>query len=78
MARISSDVLEVQVSFLSIIELLIREPLTIVFTLIAMFTISYKLTFFVIIFIPVSGFFISLIGKKPNAYHLESVNRLHL
>jgi len=64
MARISSDVLEVQVSFLSIIELLIREPLTIVFTLIAMFTISYKLTFFVIIFIPVSGFFISLIGKK--------------
>lgn len=64
MARISSDVLEVQVSFLSVLELLIREPLTIIFTLIAMFMISSKLTVFVIIFIPVSGFFISLIGKQ--------------
>jgi subfamily B ATP-binding cassette protein MsbA len=64
MARMSADVLEVQVSFLSILELLIREPLTIFFTIIAMFTISSKLTLFVIIFIPVSGFFISLIGKK--------------
>ena len=64
MARMSTDVLEVQISFLSILELLIREPLTIIFTLIAMFTISFKLTLFVIIFIPISGFFISLIGKK--------------
>lgn len=64
MARMSADVLEVQVSFLSILELLIREPLTIFFTIIAMFTISSKLTLFVIIFIPVSGFFISLIGKR--------------
>ena len=64
MARISADVIEVQVSFLSILELLIREPLTIIFTLVAMLTISSKLTLFVIIFIPISGFFISLIGKK--------------
>jgi subfamily B ATP-binding cassette protein MsbA len=64
MARMSADVLEVQVSFLSILELLIREPLTIIFTIIAMFTISSQLTLFVIIFIPISGFFISLIGKK--------------
>ena len=64
MARMSADVLEVQVSFLSILELLIREPLTIFFTVIAMFTISSKLTLFVLIFIPISGFFISLIGKR--------------
>ena len=64
MARMSADVLEVQVSFLSILELLIREPLTIFFTIIAMFTISSKLTLFVLIFIPISGFFISLIGKR--------------
>ena len=64
MARMSADVIEVQVSFLSILELLIREPLTIFFTIIAMFTISSKLTLFVIIFIPISGFFISLIGKR--------------
>lgn len=63
-ARISSDVQEIQTSFLSILELIVREPLMIVFTIIAMFLISVKLTIFVFIFIPVSGFLISLIGKS--------------
>ena len=59
----TSDVNEVQNSFLSIIEIFIRDPLTIIFTLGAMFIISYKLTIFVILFIPISGFIISFIGK---------------
>lgn len=63
-ARMSSDVLELQNSFLSIIEILIRDPLTILFTLSAMFIISSKLTFFVLFFLPVSGFIISYIGKS--------------
>ncbi|AXT50510.1 ABC transporter ATP-binding protein [Aquimarina sp. BL5] len=63
MARISTDVLEIQHSFLSILELIVREPLTILFTLIFMFYLSTTLTLFVFIFIPVSGFLISLIGK---------------
>ncbi len=63
-ARMSSDVIELQNSFLSIIEILIRDPLTILFTLSAMFIISSKLTFFVLFFIPVSGFIISYIGKS--------------
>ncbi len=62
-SRMSSDVIEVQNSFLSIIEIFIRDPLTIIFTLGAMFIISYKLTVFVIVFIPLSGFVISFIGK---------------
>ena len=62
-SRMSSDVIEVQNSFLSIIEIFIRDPLTIIFTLGAMFIISYKLTIFVIVFIPFSGFVISFIGK---------------
>ncbi|GGD29661.1 ABC transporter ATP-binding protein [Flavobacterium orientale] len=64
MARISSDVLEIQHSFLSILELIVREPLTILFTIITMFTISAKLTLFVFIFIPISGFIISRVGKS--------------
>ena len=64
MARIGTDVLEIQHSFLSILELIFREPLTIIFTIIFMLTISVKLTIFVFIFIPVSGFLISLIGKS--------------
>jgi len=64
MSRISTDVLEIQHSFLSILELIVREPLMILFTIISMFLISSKLTIFVFIFIPVSGFLISLIGKS--------------
>ena len=63
-ARISTDVLEIQHSFLSILELIVREPLTIIFTIIAMLALSPQLTLFVFIFIPVSGFIISLVGKS--------------
>ena len=63
-SRMTSDVSEVQNSFLSIIEIFIRDPLTIFFTLGAMFIISFKLTIFVILFIPLSGFIISFIGKS--------------
>ncbi len=64
MARMLGDVGEVQNSFFQILELIVREPLTIVFSIIAMFTISSKLTIFVFIFIPISGFIISKIGKN--------------
>ncbi|TDO69887.1 subfamily B ATP-binding cassette protein MsbA [Flavobacterium chryseum] len=63
-SRIAGDVNEVQTSFLAILELIVKEPLTIVFTIIAMLIISAKLTLFVFIFIPVSGYIISLIGKQ--------------
>ena len=63
-SRITADVNEVQTSFLSILELIVREPLTILFTIIAMLVISPKLTLFVFVFLPISGFIISLIGKK--------------
>nr|WP_299389100.1 ABC transporter ATP-binding protein [Allomuricauda sp.] len=63
-ARITSDVLEIQHSFLSILELIVREPLTIVFTILIMFGISAKLTLFVFIFIPIAGMIISRIGKS--------------
>ncbi len=64
MARMLGDVGEVQHSFFSILELIVKEPMTIVFTIIFMFYISVKLTLFVFIFIPVSGYIISLIGKS--------------
>ena len=63
-ARISTDVLEIQHSFLSILELIVREPLTIIFTVIAMLALSPQLTLFVFIFIPIAGFVISLVGKQ--------------
>ncbi|MEL6483390.1 MAG: ABC transporter transmembrane domain-containing protein, partial [Bacteroidota bacterium] len=63
-ARITSDVLEIQHSFLSILELIVREPLTILFTILIMFGISTKLTVFDFVFIPVAGMIISRIGKS--------------
>ena len=63
-ARITSDVLEIQHSFLSILVLIVREPLTILFTIALMLFLSPQLTIFVFIFIPISGFLISIIGKS--------------
>lgn len=63
-ARISGDVNEVKNSLLAILELIVKEPLTILFAIVAMFLISTKLTIFVLLFIPVSGFIISRIGKS--------------
>ena len=64
LSRISSDVIELQVSFLGILELIVKEPLMILFTLISMLLINSKLAIFVFIFIPISGLIISFIGKS--------------
>jgi len=64
MARMLGDVNEVQNSFFMILELIVKEPLTIVFAIIAMMRISLELTLFVFAFIPISGFIISKIGKS--------------
>lgn len=66
-ARMTSDVQEVEVSFLTSLETIVREPLTIILTLISMFAISAKLTLFVFVLLPVSGFIISAVGKKLKA-----------
>ncbi|MEJ6791791.1 MAG: ABC transporter ATP-binding protein [Lacinutrix sp.] len=63
-SRIASDVGEVQMSLLAVLELIIREPLTIIFAIISMLILSPKLTLFVFVFIPISGVIISFIGKS--------------
>ena len=69
-ARMTADVVEIEVSFLKQLETVVREPLTIVLTLISMFAISVKLTLFVFILLPVSGFIISALGKRLKANSL--------
>ena len=72
MARMLGDVNEVQNSFFSILELIVKEPLTIVFAIVTMFFISVELTFFVLVFIPISGFIISKIAKNLRAQSLQA------
>ncbi len=64
MARMLGDVGEFQNSFFIVLELIVREPLTIIFTVVTMLTISVKLTIFVFVFIPISGLVISILGKN--------------
>ncbi|MFY7742125.1 MAG: ABC transporter ATP-binding protein [Flavobacterium sp.] len=74
MARMLNDVNEVRNSFFSILELVVKEPMTILFTIGAMVAISFKLTLFVFIFIPISGFIISKIGKSLKAKSKKAQN----
>lgn len=72
MARMLGDVNEVQNSFFSILELIVKEPLTIIFALVTMFIISTKLTLFVLIFMPIAGLIISRVAKNLRAKSLQA------
>jgi len=72
MARVLGDINEMQNSFFMLLELIIREPLTIIFSLVVMFSISWQLSIFVLIFIPISGFLISSIGKRLKRQSLRA------
>ena len=72
MARMLGDVGEVQNSFFLVLEMAVKEPMTIIFSIIMMFSFSWKLTLFVFIFIPISGFIISKIGKSLKAKSLKA------
>lgn len=64
MSRMVGDVNEVQNSMLSGLEAFIREPLTIIFSILVMLGISVKLTIFTFVFIPLAAMVISKIGKS--------------
>lgn len=62
-SRMTSDINTIKSAFLSVL-MMVSEPLTIVFTLASMLFISWKLTIFVFLFLPISGFLISRISKS--------------
>lgn len=61
--RVTADVVEIEWSVISILELIIRDPFTILSCIGVMILISWKLTIFVFIFLPVSGFIVGKVGK---------------
>ncbi|MBZ4042889.1 ABC transporter ATP-binding protein [Flavobacterium hibisci] len=62
-SRMTSDINTIKSAFLSIL-MMVSEPLTIIFTLISMVFISWKLTIFVFLFLPLSGILISRMSKS--------------
>lgn len=63
-SRMTNDINEVELSVISVLEVFIREPLTIVIYLAAMFLFSFKLTLFLLVFLPVAGLIIGRISKS--------------
>ena len=63
-SRISADVHEVEWTMLTAIVSIIRNPILFFGTLIALFFTNYQLTLLTLVLLPVSGFIISVIGKK--------------
>ena len=63
-ARMTTDVQEVEWSIMSSLEMAFRDPITMLTYLITLFVISPSLTVFVLVLLPVSGFIIGRIGKS--------------
>ncbi len=62
-SRMSNDVWEIEWSIFQSIEVMFREPLTVILFLTTMFIMSAKLTLFVLILLPIAGFLIGAIGS---------------
>ena len=76
MARITTDVQEVEVSILNWLEMLIKDPLTILFYFIYMVSLSPKLTLFVLIILPLAGLIIGKVGKMLKKESKEGQTKL--
>ena len=77
-AKISSDVQVVQYSVTATLQVVLKEPLQLIAYIFMLFAISYKLTVFSLLVIPVSAFFIAKIVKRlktqaAQAQHLYGV-----
>jgi subfamily B ATP-binding cassette protein MsbA len=71
-ARMTVDVQEVENSILSSVQVIVREPLTVIISISLMLFMSLKLTLFVFVLLPVSGFIISSISKKLKAKSIKA------
>ena len=76
LARITTDVQEVEVSILNYLEMLIKDPLTILFFFLFMVTLSPKLTLFVILVLPIAGLLIGKVGKMLKKESKEGQTKL--
>ena len=63
-ARLTSDLVEIEWSIMSSLEMIFKDPLTIIIYLVTLIFISPQLTVFVILLFPVTGLVIGLIGRS--------------
>ena len=75
MARMSGDVAEVENSIMASLEMLFKNPVMIVACLGMMIALSWQLTVFVLILLPVAGFIMGQVGKRLKRVSLEGQNQ---
>lgn len=63
-SRITGDVQEIEWSIMNSLEMLFRDPISIILSLVIMITINAELTLFSLILLPISGLIIGRIGKS--------------
>lgn len=71
MARISGDVTEVENSITSSINMLFKNPIMIIVCLVTMVLVSWQLTVFVLILLPLAGMLMGKVGKNLKRASLE-------
>lgn len=71
LARFSGDVAEIEYSIINLLESLIKNPILIIIYLIALFAISWELTLFVLIVLPIAGYVMGAVGKRLKRDSLE-------
>ncbi|MDD7632841.1 MAG: ABC transporter ATP-binding protein [Parabacteroides sp.] len=64
MARVSGDVNEIETSIMSSLDMLFKNPILILIYLVGMIAISWQLTLFVLILLPIAGYVMGQVGKK--------------
>ena len=64
MSRMTNDVNEVEASIMSTLDMLFKDPIMILVYLITLLAISWQLTLFVLILLPIAGFLIGRIGRS--------------
>ncbi len=76
MTRISNDVQEIEISIMSSLSMLFRDPITIVVYMVALFSISLPLTLFVLLVLPLAGLIIGRLGGSLRKTSFKGQERL--
>ena len=63
-ARVSGDVNEIETSIMSSLEYALQNPILILIYLIGMIAISWQLTLFTLVIVPIMGWFMGFVGRK--------------
>lgn len=64
MSRMTNDVAEVENSIMAMLEMIFKNPIMILIYLITLFTLSWRLTLFVLFLLPTAGWFIGWVGRS--------------